>query len=195
MILEYLGRTDLELKARTEYYKGTGTQKITLNHRPVYQTPVPVVATDQNGYYGAVSGAFTTNEGVLTYGTDFTMEWDQPDGTSKSAILVRIGNIWTRPQIRQRGFLSPYVGESFGNVKVTYTAGYTIDTLPAMIRQAANLLVAKTRYMFPLGVELASESFQQRSIGLDQGQSRAAARTYMMSAVKPLLTGFRNWKW
>lgn len=187
-ISEYLDRPGLEKKSRTEYYNGTGTQKLLLRSRPVYTSPTILVRLDESAYYGSATDSFDA-ETALTYGEDFALELDQEDGTSRSGILVRIGDVWPKASVRQRGFLSPFVGEGFGVVRVTYTAGYTVDTLPAIFRLACNLLVAKMRYLIPPGMEIGSESYEERSVSYVNQN-----RNILMSLVKPLLNGQRNWK-
>jgi hypothetical protein len=66
----------------------------------------------------------------------------------------------------------------------------SIDSLPATLRMACNLLAAKIRYVLPLGLDLTSESYLDRSIGLV-----ANRRDYLLSMVKPLILPYRNWKW
>lgn len=186
-IEEFCGRGDLGYSARTEYYKGTGTQKLPLRHRPVYTSPTIAVNIDETGFYGAPSGAFDSTT-ALTWGDDFALQVDQPDGTSRSGILVRRGKFWPKPQVRTGGYLSPFVGDGFGNVKVIYTAGYTVENLPAVVRLACNILVAHMRHLFPLGMMVASESYEERSI------SFVTRKRTLMALIEPMLTGFRNWK-
>lgn len=186
---ELLGGRDLEYKERTEYYHGSGTQTLLLRHRPVFTTPTVQVWVDEGGYFGAPSSAFASTT-ALTYGTDFALRIDQPDGSSRSGLLVRLNREWPRPQLRQRGYLSPYVGDGFGNVKVTYTAGFTVDTLPVQIRLACNLLVARMRELLPLGYELASESYEERSLS-----KVISERQKLLALVTPILLPYRNWKW
>ena len=186
---EYLNRPDISLKSRTEYYNGTGTQRLCLKSRPVYTDPPIQVFLDEAAYYGSSSGSFGAGT-ELTYGSDFALILDEPNGTSRSGILVRLHDFWPKPAIRQVGYLSPFIAIGYGTIKVIYTGGYTVDTLPAMLRGAANLLVARMRYIFPLGMELSSESYEDRSIAM--GTER---RDYLMAMVKPMLFSFRNWKW
>ncbi len=185
-IEEWLNRGDLSLKSRTEYYNGTGTQKLVLRSRPVYLTPT--VNLDESGFFGSSSGSFDTSNNMV-YGTDFCLDLDPgEDGTSRSGILIRLRDYWPKPSVRQRGCLTPFVGDGFGSVKVTYNAGYTVDTLPSQIRLAANLMVMKLRFIMPLGLELTSDSYEEKTISADRGQ----AKNYLMSLIKPMLFPFQN---
>lgn len=188
-----IGR-DVTFKQRTQFYGGSATQKLLLRNRPVFpnigQSDVIQVFLDESGNFGSTSGSFDAGTTALTYGQDFALEIDQDDGTSRSAILYRLGNLWPRPSVRQRGLLSPFLGPSIGNIKVVYTAGYTADTLPAQLRLACNLLVARLRYLFPLGMEIGSEGYEERSIGLV-----AERDDYLLSMVKPMVLQYRNWTW
>lgn len=187
LIEEVLNRS-LFFRSRTEYYDGTGTQRLNLRSRPVYTTPAIEVWHDRDGWYGSNSDAFQGNP--MTYGRDFCLVIDQDNGTSRSGILIRINDVWPRFSYREQGYLSPFVKKGMGNIKVIYTAGYTVDDLPAPLRAACDLLVARYRYVFPLGMELSSESYEERSIS-----NMANARDYLLSLIKPMVYPYRNWSW
>lgn len=185
-------------QSRTEFYNGTGTQRILLKSRPVYPYGLPAGAsltmqvwTDASGFWGSASGAFDSTT-LLTYGTDWALQLDSEDGTtSKCGILVRLNNYWFAPQQRQTGLLSPFIGQGMGNVKVTYDAGFTVDTLPPEVRLACTMACARLRYVLPLGVELSSESYEERSISIVTSE-----RDKLLALVKPMLTAFfRNFRW
>ena len=200
-ILSTLLNRDFDYKVRTTYYKGTGNQKLTLKHRPVYPLAAPAsastqpfqaltVITDDSGYFGFAPGAFGSDNTALplTLGVDYTLNPDRDDGGSTEAILYRINDYWTRPFVRQNGSLSPFVGPDLGSIKVQYTAGYTVDTLPDQLRFAANLLVAKIRYLMPVGMEISTDTFVNRTFNLNQNQ-----RQYLIGLVKHHVLQYRNW--
>jgi hypothetical protein len=186
----FLGRQKFMSKeSRTEYYDGTGTLQLRLNARPVVTSPAIQCWLDEQGRYGQVSGSFATGT-ELTYGTDFYLQIDQPDGSSRSGILTKVNNFWPKRAVRETGYLFPFQDANRGIIKVTYSGGYTVDSLPSDIRLACNMLVAKLRHLFPLGLELASESYEERAISIVSGQ-----RNYLLSLIKPILTRYRSWKW
>lgn len=199
-ISELLNYRDVFMRVRTQYYKGTGTQKLVLRNRPVFPNPPapyqPITVTyDEFGYFGQGPGAFNdTNTIPYVYGVDYTLQvdWDIDndgvDEASRSAILIRINEYWLKPTYRQTGLLSPFVGEDTGSIKVVYTAGWTVDTLPAPFRMAADFLISSFRYIWPLGMPLGGESYQERSIShLNQ------RKDYLLSQVKPLIWPYRSW--
>lgn len=191
LIEEFLGVGDgLEFKARTEYYPGSGTQQLLLRHRPVISSTAPRVFVDSAGYFGSASGAFDAATTELTYGTDFALKIDQSDGTSRSGILIRINDLWKKPQIRQVGYLSPFVGPAFGNVKVIYSAGYTTDGLPAAIRNACHFLTTRLIYLMPVGHELTGEGYEEKSLSFVTNE-----RSRLMQLVAPMLMNYKNWRW
>src|SRR5262249_14705165 len=104
---------------------------------------------------------------ALVYGIDYAMklDWDStgaggsPD-SSRSGLLYRINELWPKPIYAQRNMLSSFVGPSLGNIKVNYTAGYTVDQLPAPLRETCHELGAGMRWNWPLGVTV-----QQRGRG------------------------------
>lgn len=186
-IEEILNRPGMSYKARTEYYKGTGTHRLLLRSRPVFTSPTIAVYVDSSGYYGSATGAFDSTT-ALTYGTDFFLEIDQEDGTSRSGILRKVSGFWPKPMVRSPGYLTPYVQEDTGSIKVTYTAGFTVDSLPAQLRTACNLLMARMNYIFPLGVELNSDGYEERSLGVVTSE-----REKLLALVKPMILSFKNW--
>ncbi len=176
-------------RERTEYYNGTGTQKILLKSRPVFSTPTPACVIDESGAYGTSSGSFTGTP--LVWGSDFTLFFDnQEDGSCRNGILLRLGTVWPNNYVRSAGLLSPYTQPGVGNVRITYTAGYTVDTLPAQLRASMNFLIAKMRYLFPLGLDLSSDSYEERSISWSNQN-----KTMLLSLVQPFWYPYRNWRW
>jgi hypothetical protein len=184
-ILETLLNRDFSLNTRTWYYQGTGTQKLILIHRPVQPSSLQVTISD-TGYFGFGDYSGST---TLALGVDYTIKPDTPDGWSNEAILYRINDYWPQPSYRQAGLLAPFQGADLGSVMVVSTAGYDIDTLPIQLKMAAELLITRLAYIFPLGLEVTSESYIDRSISLAPTQ-----REYLMGMVKHHVMYYRNWK-
>lgn len=189
-IEEWLNRPGLSYRARTEYYNGTGTQKLLLRSRPVFASPTIEVYVQEGGYYGSTSGSFGSTT-QLTYGNDFCLKIDQSDGlSSRCGILVRTHNYWPKPTVRQTGYLSPFIGEDFGSIKVIYYGGYTVDSMPAVFRFAMNTLVARMRNILPQGMELSGDGYEERNLSY-----LAPAKDYLLNIIKPIIGNYRNWKW
>jgi len=197
---ELLNRPGFELKQRTEYYDGTSTQKLLLRSRPVYTVQngisvVPTVYLDEGGNFGSSSGAYTATGSQLVYGQDFSLFLDtdtNSDGTddaSRSGILWRINSYWPKRSVRQQGLLSPFLAQNPGILKISYLGGYSVDTMPAQLRMAADLLAAKLNYLLPLGLELGSESYEDRHIS-----TLIRSKNWLLSLVWPMIMPFRNWK-
>ena len=189
-IEERLNRPDMGYQQRTEYYDGRGTQKLLLRSRPVYADPVIMVFEDLFGNFGSTSGAFDSGVTLLTYGTDFCLQIDQKDGTSRSGILFRINGLWPLIRRRQGGYLSPYFDKAIGAIKVVYYAGYTVDNCPSMLRMACSTLIAKMRGFFPLGLEVGSEHYKDRSLSY-----LLSNKDYLLSTVEGMLAGYHSWIW
>lgn len=186
---ELMGRQGfLEKKSRTEYYSGTGSQNLLLRARPVYTTPTIVANIDREGFFNASGDAFDSADNIV-YGDGLTLVIDQDDGTSRCGILVRTNGFWPKPRVGQQGYLSSFLGNGYGNIKVTYTGGYTVDTLPSFMRLACNILVAKLNNLFPLGMELTSESYEERH------QAYLPHKKMLLDTIKPMIFSMRNWKW
>lgn len=193
-IEELLGR-DFTYKTRTLPYRGYGTQKLVLRHRPVYPAPPTpysalTVYVDDYANWGTSPNAFQNSPGAspLIYGKQYSLQIDQDDGSSRSAILWRINAYWPRPTQRQEGLLTPFKGPDPGSIQVTYTAGWTVDTLPDSFRMGTNLLVMKLLDICPLGQEISSESYEERSISRITSE-----KSKLLLQVQPFIRGWHNW--
>jgi hypothetical protein len=183
-------RNGILYKSRTEYYDGTGTTRLLLRSRPVFTSPTIQVVHDANGFYGCTSGSYSPSTATtLTFGVDFALKVDQDDGSSRSGILVKMNGVWEKKFGRQAGWLSPFVVRDTGSYQVVYSAGWTVDAMPALLREAVMTLVARMRYLFPVGMEIGSESYEERNITVVSEK-----KDYLMGLVKPMiLPYFRNW--
>lgn len=140
------------------------------------------VYLDQSGYGGDRVGAFDPPTTQLVLGQGYTLRRDQPDGSSKSGLLRRLGagysggllsGYW--PSDRARGTLTargPVCWpEGYGNVKVVYVAGWgvgpntvvnptsgSVANLPADLVNACCQLVAWMRRTLPRGASLNAET-------------------------------------
>lgn len=188
-ICQIINRPGMSLAPRTEFYGGPGTQKLLLRNRPVYTTPEPIVYLDEAGFYGSNPDGSQFQAPALVYGKDFCLDLKEGGQPSLSGILIRINQVWPRPSARQQGLLSPFLTQSFGNLKIVYYAGYTVDTLPADFRWAANLLVTRMRYFMPLGMETTSENYEDRSISII-----GERKQFLLAPVLEILWPYRNWR-
>lgn len=154
-VLLYLGR-NIESAAATEYYDGSGREALALRRRPV--TAVASVYLDSDGVYGQQSGAFASDT-LLTVGDDYGTR-NLEENERNPALLVRRGGVWP-------------VGA--GNIKVTYTAGYT--TVPADIALAVHMTCAVIRESKTNGLPMQSETLGRYSYSLLAGSSQETELT------------------
>lgn len=170
-------RNDFVSVAATEYHDGTGEPELLLPRRPV--TAVAGVWVDTLGAHGQAAGAFG-DETEWAIGTDFTLrslvEHVRNDGVLLS---LRGGN--------KRWAAVPGQGHwpaGLGNVKVTYTAGWT--SVPADVVLAVHQLAAAVWQQAAAGKTgpLRSETIGRYSYELMTGADQSAAGLD--------LTGVRN---
>jgi len=144
-ILNYTGRKSFETASRTEYQDGNGKDELFLKHRPV--TAVSGVWVDADGHFGKGTDAFPSSS-EWTEGDSFVPTSEEANEQNAS-ILLALNRVWT-------------VGR--GNIKITYTAGYS--SIPGDLTLAANMLVALARKGREAGGQLASESLDRYSYTL-----------------------------
>jgi hypothetical protein len=180
----------------TQYLLGNGLSEIDLLNRPIYPLgttnfPTPMaVYEDENGFWGSNSSSFDPTTTLLTYGTDYAMEIDQQDGSSRSGILYKINGFWTIPFTYRPGVISSFTGPGTGNIKVVYVGGYS--AVPPDIQLALFLQIAAVRNAKNYGHLLASES---RGDGAGSTSYSAQLRSkagILTPEVTSLLAAYRN---
>lgn len=144
------------------YYSGENTRFLVLRQRPV--TAIASIYQDPTGRFGDNPDGSYASDSLLVAGTDYVLRWDGtlPGATTRCsycAIVERINGIWPGMFMYQRGTINPALGNHQGNIKVTYTAGYT--TVPSDIVYAVSLLVATMRRSAVYGgMSVNSEHFE-----------------------------------
>lgn len=190
LIEEFLGRGDLAKLSRVGFFAGNGKQEVTLPFRPLYPNAVATPFRLWHNRNGKFVDANYTDDDLLTYGEDYSIKPDEPDGTSRSGILIRFNAVWELDIAYSSGLLSASLQGVPGSYKVEYTAGYTVDNLPPPIRAACLMLVAKIHHILPFGMEIGSESYEERSISF-----LAPQRGFLMSLVRPMIMTYQNRSW
>jgi hypothetical protein len=174
----------------TEYYSGNGKPQFVLRESPV--SSISSLYFDPAGYYGDQSGGFADST-QLTEGVDFVLKRDRAaeNECSYSGIVVRInGEIWHRPAVVSRGLMALSTGDPFGNIKVTYTAGYS--TLPTAVVLATNQIVAQLRRNAVMGGPVKQESYLSEAsyVALDVDLESQA-----LGSVRNLLRPYKKYVW
>jgi hypothetical protein len=128
------------------YYSGDNSRFLILRQRPL--VTVTSIYSDTTGRFGDnPDGAFASDT-LLVAGTDYVVRWDGllPGSSTRcsyAGIVERINGVWPAAWRYSAGTINPSLGDHQGNIKITYTAGYT--TVPPDIKYAASLLVARMR--------------------------------------------------
>ncbi len=173
-------KRELETATYTEYLSGNGQPKLPLRQWPVLA--LTSVYMDPAGFFGKGANSPFPAGSLLVEGRDYVGEY-AVDGTIKSGNLIRLGggitgttltNVWpwdwTKGSLTVR--LPPIWPPGYGNIKVTYSAGYgtgpqyTGGTLPNDLTLAANLVLLYIRKNAPLEGMSASENLGAYSYSL-----------------------------
>ena len=146
-------KRNLEPASYTEYYAGNSQRALVLRNRPVLS--IESIYEDYKGYSGYAPDCFGP-ETLLTSGHHYTLDVDTGTTTSKSGLVIRIGGVWMEVgRVYFPGKLSAEIGPTFGNLKITYTAGF--DVIPSEIEYAVCLTVASMRRNISTGGTVISE--------------------------------------
>lgn len=194
-IEQLINRPGLSFAQREEYPRPSGTEKLLLKYRPVRASTqyAPQVWTNISACFpqGASTQNLNTTGELLQWGVDYdVMIDDVAKQWSRAGILLRRnGSTWEKDWSRQRGFLSPFVRQTYGTIRVVYWAGYTADDLPQGFRDACNFIVARLKNTWPLGMELGGESYEERSVSY-----LAQQKNYLCATALPFISQYRNWR-
>lgn len=137
-IKRYLG-LNIEQAVYTEYYSGNNTTRLALRNIPV--STLTSIYLKMDGFFDTRVPGFGA-ENLLIEGTDYVLDRSPSASLSKSGIVFRIGTVW--PMMHRMATisrLSTDIGPSWGNIKITYTAGYS--TVPKDIQLACAILVSR----------------------------------------------------
>ena len=139
---------NFESATYTEYHNGNNQQRITLKQIPVVS--ITSLFLNDSGYFGTNTNSPFDSTTQLVEGQNFVLDHDQPDGSSKSGIVFRIGSVWPMiARVATTNLLTPYQGPCLGNIKVVYAAGYT--TIPADLQYAVAALAQFMRRSINFG--------------------------------------------
>jgi hypothetical protein len=161
-----------------EYYSGNGQPDLPL--RRWHATAVEEVRLDQYGAWGQKSGSFGDGS-LLAVGEDYALNVERHTSTGEASLLRYLGRAaggdwgglggWMTSY--GRGTLTPAAnrgpGWPFGqgNLKVTYTAGWTAEAMPADLKQACvNLVQFLALTTGQGGMQTVSESLGKYSYTL-----------------------------
>lgn len=171
-----------------EFYSGTGARVLWLKQRPALE--VVSVHLDDAGYAGGLETAFS-EQTRLTAGTDFALlrDADRMATGARSGRLVRLHDVWPRPVTRSDPLLAASPGEAFGNIRVSYFAGYV--SLPDDVSLATMQVVAAIRRTRLAGRDIQSETIDEYRYAL----SEAADVSRVLPDVHRLLRPYRTWEW
>lgn len=181
-------RNDILSAEATEYYDGTGDGELVLKRRPV--TAISTVRVDANGAYGNGSNVFgSTTE--WEFGTAYTIRSLSETSRHNDGILKSLKG-------RAPGWAQlPGIGvwpEGVGNIKVTYTAGYssTPDDLALAIFQLASAAWAMTEEKGLAPV--SEETIGRYSYTLMRGDEQAVSGINLVNA-RAALERYRLEEW
>lgn len=158
----------------TEYLGGTNAPNLLLKQAPIAYGSVSVWLDPTGRFDDNPAGAFASST-LLTLGTDYSMVWDgtlgdeseAADSTKvcKSGLIRRISSVWPGAVRLDSGLTGQMVPGS-GNIKVTYTAGWTMATIPRAVAGAVCDVATTIERASPYGGLLNSESWQGYSYSL-----------------------------
>jgi hypothetical protein len=157
LVKQQLNR-DLESTAYVEYYSGDGSPFLLLRQYPV--TAVSLVCVDDAGYFGAAPDCFDSSLNLVD-GVDYAL-MSGAGGQGSTGMLRRIGTTWHRLPSRACGVIQNLPGLPNGNIKVQYTAGFTV--IPAAVTMAVNATVLKQLLMAAAGGAASQLGYEDASV-------------------------------
>lgn len=194
--VKYCGR-EFEEDTVTEYYDGNGYPELPLKRFPI--SSVSSVYLDTNGWYGQNSSGFASNT-QLTAGTQYVVDYD------KSALMLvsysqtwpwsAQGSGWLYAGLMRRGASWIAWPKWPGCVKVTYTAGYSLATMPkdlisAVCSMANYVLISAD------GGGMITTSTSYIDVSAGSGfihEALARGNVPALASSRAVLDSYRDWK-
>lgn len=186
------GETAWIVKVYTEYYSGDGTAILRLRNRPVIS--IGSVYLDSGAYYEQAPNAFAAST-LLTAGTDYVLEKNSAVDTagSKGGRVLRTAGSWSSRLGRIRGLLAGVLEDGKGNIKITYTAGYS--SIVWDIQLAAHRMMQRQLEVATGANVYASESYENYSYSRVSAGAQAVAGPLGVESVVDLLAPYKMWPW
>lgn len=180
-IVEHIGRDIVQTtypsapqfgRGDSGLYSGTGTRFLYLRQRPVIESGLAVYVDNSGRFGNNPDGAFAAST-LLTYGTDYVLHLDGclPNSSTKcsyTGCLERIGSIWPGRIVGYPGRIVGQQVSGMGNIKVAYTAGYTLPQVPRDIQMAVCNLMGYIRRTIAQGGQMQTESWEDYSYSIAQ---------------------------
>jgi len=178
-------KRNMEPTSYTEYYAGNSQRAIILRNRPVLS--IISVHEDYQAYYGYNPTSFGPTT-LLQPGIHYTLDIDTGISESKSGLLVRIGGIWMEAgRVYYPGKLASEIGPTYGNLKISYTAGYNI--IPMDIQYAVCLLISSMKRNVMFGTEVSTEKVGEYTYELFDTSRQ---RDPIIASVDQILSRYRE---
>jgi hypothetical protein len=186
LVEEYCGRT-FGANTYEEYYSGDNTPILVLNQRPV--SAIINIWEDTGGYWGQSPDAFNSAS-LLVSGTNYALEIDQADGSSRCGLVYRINGTWPCPFRVSPGNLSSSAPYGVGNLKVIYEAGYS--AVPETVKIATELSISRIWRMGKYGGLVQSEQTPGYSWALATSVTKPEGNLSLSPEAISMLGRFRN---
>lgn len=179
-------KRNLEPTSYTEYYAGNSQRAIILKNRPVLS--IQSVFEDFQAYYGYNPTSFGPTT-LLMPGIHYTLDVDTGTNESKSGLLIRIGGVWMEAgRVYYPGKLASEIGPTYGNLKITYTAG--LSSIPQDLQYAVCLLISFMKRNVEVGSILQSEKLGDYEYQIFD--PRQKTNDPVLSSVDQILTRYRE---
>ena len=176
------------------YYNGDNSEYLILRQTPV--STLSSVYLDTGGRFGDnPDGAFASDT-ILVAGTDYVLQRDgllPGTGTrcSYSGIVRKLNGLWPGAWRYSSGSVNPDEVNHFGNIKVTYTAGYPV--VPADLQYAVALIVGKMRRTASYGgMPVQSEHYEDYSYSLARTMSHEGSLVHQIGEVAQILAKYKR---
>ena len=174
----------------TEYLDGANSPWLILKLWPV-QLIVNIWECDY-AFWGSAPNSFQSSD-QLTSGTDYALRIDAANGASRSAMVLKLNDVWRGTWTYDANMLSPLQTSGYGNIKVQYVYGF--NEIPDDLNLAALLVMGKVRQARTFGSMPQTQSYEEYAmtllndpavkLGFLGGEIAAILAEYRITSVVP----------
>lgn len=159
-------RNPLEQVSRTEYIDAPATDRIVLRYWPVVTITSVKVAYMSNG-----DPSKFTSDTLWDQYTDWILEVDESDGSSRCGVLRATQGYWSVNYRRPPGRLTSRLDPDFRAVQIVYVAGYL--AIPSSLKTAAQIMTSRIFNSRLAGFSPGSASLNGGSYSLQSAAGEA----------------------
>ncbi len=185
-IIKDFCKQNIEVATYTEFYSSTNLRYFVLREKPVIS--ITSLWSNDGAYYGTSPRDAFDDNSLLTQGVDYCLDVDRGGLISTSGKVLRVTTNWTQYAMAYvPGHITMDLGPAYGNIKVIYTAGYSV--IPDDLQYCCAFLVSYMKRTIKFGQNLQAEKLGDYGYHVARAAIKADPE---MATTRQILSRYRD---